>query len=289
MDTASWNSPNASLASFPATNRPMPAAGRQRISVGVQNHGQGHETTLAQIAAHEPGIDPEQISVRYGDTAIGPYGFGTFASRSTVFAGGAVAKAARALAAKILRISTTCCRPMSSTRIADGMVRAVGNSRLSRDCLCRQRSSGPVPTGMEFIAGGNRHLQDRQLRRRIRLRHASGCGGESGQRRDRAARLRRIRGLRHDDQSNDQRQVQGGIAQGIGTALYEIAYDEAGQPLATTFADYVVPCAPETVRIEHLVTPALTTASKVSAKAAPLRSLRVSMRRRSRHGAFPKQ
>ena len=57
-------------------------------------------------------------------------------------------------------------------------------------------------------------------------------------------------------------QVQGGIAQGIGTALYEeIPYDEQGQPLATTFADYMVPCAPEipTVRIEHLVTPALTT------------------------------
>jgi carbon-monoxide dehydrogenase large subunit len=57
-------------------------------------------------------------------------------------------------------------------------------------------------------------------------------------------------------------QVQGGIAQGIGTALYEeIPYDEIGQPLATTFGDYMVPCAPEipTVRIAHLVHPALTT------------------------------
>src|SRR5262249_60325794 len=57
-------------------------------------------------------------------------------------------------------------------------------------------------------------------------------------------------------------QVQGGIAQGIGTALYEeIPHDEQGQPLATTFADYMVPCAPEipAVRIAHLVTPALTT------------------------------
>ncbi len=57
-------------------------------------------------------------------------------------------------------------------------------------------------------------------------------------------------------------QIQGGIAQGIGTALYEeIPYDEKGQPLATTFADYMVPCAPEIpkVRIQHLVTPALTT------------------------------
>ena len=57
-------------------------------------------------------------------------------------------------------------------------------------------------------------------------------------------------------------QVQGGIAQGIGTALYEeIPYDEIGQPLATTFGDYMVPCAPEipTVRIAHLVHPALAT------------------------------
>ena len=73
-------------------------------------------------------------------------------------------------------------------------------------------------------------------------------------------------------------QVQGGIAQGIGTALYEeIPYDEIGQPLATTFGDYMVPCAPEVppVRIAHLVTPAVppNTASRGSAKAAPSRRL----------------
>jgi carbon-monoxide dehydrogenase large subunit len=57
-------------------------------------------------------------------------------------------------------------------------------------------------------------------------------------------------------------QVQGGIAQGIGTALYEeIPYDEIGQPLATTFGDYMMPCAPEipTVRMAHLVHPAQAT------------------------------
>src|SRR4029077_10063564 len=57
-------------------------------------------------------------------------------------------------------------------------------------------------------------------------------------------------------------QVQGGIAQGIGTALYEeIPYDEIGQPLATSFGEYMVPCAPEipTVRIAHLVHPAQAT------------------------------
>jgi carbon-monoxide dehydrogenase large subunit len=57
-------------------------------------------------------------------------------------------------------------------------------------------------------------------------------------------------------------QVVGGIVQGIGTALYEeIPYNEQGQPLVATLADYLVPCAAEipTIRIEHLITPALTT------------------------------
>ena len=90
--------------SYESANARMLPDGTMLIFVGVQNHGQGHETSLAQIAAHELGIDPKQISVRYGDTAIGPYGFGTFASRSIVFAGGAVGKASRALAEKIRRI-----------------------------------------------------------------------------------------------------------------------------------------------------------------------------------------
>ena len=93
------------------------------IQVGVQNHGQGHETSLAQIAAHELGIHPDQISVRYGDTAVGPYGFGTFASRSIVFAGGAVAKATRALAEKIRRVGAGLMQaPVADTRIEGGLV-----------------------------------------------------------------------------------------------------------------------------------------------------------------------
>ncbi len=78
---------------YESANARMLPDGGVLIYVGVQNHGQGHETSLAQIAAHELGIDPGQVSVRYGDTAAGPYGFGTFASRSIVFAGGAVGRA----------------------------------------------------------------------------------------------------------------------------------------------------------------------------------------------------
>src|SRR5262249_21844594 len=67
---------------YESANARMLPDGSLIIHVGVHNHGQGHETSLAQIAAHELTIDPAMISLRYGDTAQGPYGFGTFASRS---------------------------------------------------------------------------------------------------------------------------------------------------------------------------------------------------------------
>src|SRR5256885_2234299 len=108
---------------YESANVRMLPDGGVLIYVGVQNHGQGHETSLAQIAAHELGIDPARISVRYGDTAVGPYGFGTFASRSIVFAGGAVGKASRALAEKVRRIGAHLLQTdVADTRIEGGMV-----------------------------------------------------------------------------------------------------------------------------------------------------------------------
>jgi aerobic carbon-monoxide dehydrogenase large subunit len=251
---------------YESANARMLPDGNVLLFVGVQNHGQGHETTLAQIAAHELGINPEQISVRYGDTAIGPYGFGTFASRSIVFAGGAVAKAARALAAKILRIGAHLLQAdIASTHIADGMVHGPsGKVGLAEIAFAANARPDQLPTGMDPLleaiatyepadSGGvfayGTHAvvvavdPDSGVTELLDYVVAEDCGTM-------------INPMIVDGQ------VQGGIAQGIGTALYEeIPYDEAGQPLATTFADYMVPCAPEipTVRIAHLVTPALTT------------------------------
>src|SRR5690606_23294430 len=89
---------------YESANARMLPDGSVILHVGTQNHGQGHETTLSQIAAHELKIDPSRISVRYGDTSTTPFGFGTFASRTIVFAGGAVARASRSLGEKIQRI-----------------------------------------------------------------------------------------------------------------------------------------------------------------------------------------
>jgi carbon-monoxide dehydrogenase large subunit len=251
---------------YESANARMLPDGSVMLHVGVQNHGQGHETTLAQIAAHELGIDPSRITIRYGDTATAPFGFGTFASRSIVFAGGAVARSCRLMADKMRRIGAHLLQTdVANTRIEGGAVHGpsgkVGFAEIAYAANVRQEllpagmeplldvtgTYEPTETGGVFAYGthavvvavdpetGTVELLDYVV--------SEDCGTM-------------INPMIVDGQ------VQGGIAQGIGTALYEeIPYDETGQPTATTFADYMVPCAPEipAVRIAHAVSPAVAT------------------------------
>src|SRR5208283_3390858 len=93
------------------------------LMVGIQSHGQGLETTLSQIAAEELGIDPARISVRHGDTESTAFGFGTFASRSMVMSGGAVARATRMLREKLCRIGAHLLQcDATVVRCVDGVV-----------------------------------------------------------------------------------------------------------------------------------------------------------------------
>jgi aerobic carbon-monoxide dehydrogenase large subunit len=248
-----------------ATARMLPD-GSVLLYVGVQNHGQGHETTLAQIAAHELTIDPEHISVRYGDTAVGPYGFGTFASRSIVFAGGAVARSCRTLTDKIRRIGAHLLQTdVANTRLEAGAVHGPsGKVSVAEIAFTANVRPERLPVGMDPLLEATQTYEpkdssgvfaygahavvvavepDTGVIELLDYVVAEDCGTM-------------INPMIVDGQ------VQGGIAQGIGTALYEeIPFDETGQPLATTFADYMVPCAPEIpdVRLAHLVTPALAT------------------------------
>ena len=197
---------------YESANIRMLPDGGVLIYVGVQNHGQGHETTLAQIAAHELGIDPAQISVRYGDTAVGPYGFGTFASRSIVFAGGAVGRAARALAEKIRRIGAHLLQAdAAAVRIEGGMVHGPSNKvGVAEIAFAANARPDQLPAGMEPLLETTATYEPSRLRRRLCLRHA--CGARrcrARQRRGRTPRLRGIGRLRHDDQSDDRRRPGG--------------------------------------------------------------------------------
>ena len=241
----------------------MVSDGTVLIYVGVQNHGQGHETVFAQIAAQELGLDPQQITLRYGDTATAPMGFGTFGSRSIVFGGGAVATAARTLADKIKRIGAHLLQTEpDKVRLEAGHVHGPGGSvpiaEVARVANVRQEmlpagespllettsTYEPEDSGGVFSFGTHACVvavePETGVIEILDYVVAEDCGTL-------------INPMIVDGQ------IQGGIAQGIGTALYEeIPFSPEGQPLATTFADYHVPCAPEipTVRIAHSITPA---------------------------------
>src|SRR5262249_30628637 len=231
------------------------------IYVGVQNHGQGHETTLAQIAAHELKIHPARISVRYGDTATSPFGFGTFASRSIVFAGGAVAKSCRILIDKVRRIGAHLLQAEVAAEAVHGLTGKVGFAEIAYAANVRQEL---LPAGMDPLLEATATYEPTVSGGVFSYgTHAAvvAVDAETGVIEILDYAVAEDCGTMINPMIVDG-QIQGGIAQGIGTALYEeIPYDDMGQPLATTFSDYMVPCAPEIplVRIAHSVTPAHAT------------------------------
>jgi carbon-monoxide dehydrogenase large subunit len=248
-----------------ATVRMLPD-GSVIISVGVQNHGQGHETTLAQIAAHELKIDPSRISLRYGDTATTPFGFGTFASRSIVFAGGAVAKSCRLLLEKVQRIGAHLLQTnAASTRVENGAIHGgAGSVSFAEIAYAANVRQELLPSGMDPLLDVTATYEPTETGGVFSYgTHAAVVAVEpdSGSVEILDYVVAEDCGTLINPMIVDG-QIIGGIAQGIGTALFEeIPYDEQGQPLATTFAEYVVPCAPEIpkIRIAHSVTPAKAT------------------------------
>jgi aerobic carbon-monoxide dehydrogenase large subunit len=251
---------------YESANARMLPDGSVIIHVGTQNHGQGHETTFSQIAANELTIDPAQISVRYGDTAAGPFGFGTFGSRSIVFGGGAVAQASRKLAEKMQRIGAHLLQAdIANTRIENAAVHgpngSVSFTEIAYAANVRQEH---LPAGMEPLLDATATYEPTETGGVFAYgTHAAVVAVEpdTGVIEILDYAVSEDCGTMINPMIVDG-QVQGGIAQGIGTALYEeIPYDEMGQPLATTFADYMMPCAPEipAVRMAHLVTPANAT------------------------------
>ena len=236
--------------------------GTLALYVGIMSHGQGLETTLAQIACEELGIDPARISVRHGDTGVSPFGNGTIASRSIVMAGGAVAATCRQLKEKIVTIGAHLlqCKP-SQARLEAGEVRGPSGSvsieHIARMAHLRMEAlpdgvdplltvtgtyQPGIDTGVFTFAAHVAVVAVDPLTGGIEILDyavAEDCGT--------MINPMIVEG-----------QVRGGVIQGIGTALYEeIPYDEAGQPLAGTFSDYRIPGAVEMPRIKvaHTTTP----------------------------------
>ena len=236
--------------------------------IGASPHGQGLRTTLAQIIADELGVTPDIIKVVHGDTDTSPYGWGTFASRSLVIAGGASLLAARKVHAKLIKIASHMLEAAPDDIVlADGEAKVAGTdrsisiARMAREIYTQaHRFNGELEPGLTESAtydpsgtfSNACHVAivevdiDTGKVTVEKFLAAEDCG-------------RIINPMIADGQ------VHGGIAQGIANAiLEEIVYDESGNILTSTLADYLPPTAHEIPPIElhHMETPSTQSVTK---------------------------
>jgi len=226
-------------------------AGLVTLYSGTSPHGQGHETVLAQLISDELGVSLDRIWVRHGDTAVGPRGTGTFGSRSATVGGTAALLAARQVRSQAARAAGEVleARPDDLIFAGDrvtvaGTQRGIGWDELARACaagavtgLTRlDATQSFTPSGLVYPFGAHVavvHIDIETGRVRVvRYVAVDDCG--------RAINPLIVEG-----------QIQGGVAQGMGEALYEeLVFDAAGQLRTGTLVDYGVPGAPEIPPIE---------------------------------------
>jgi len=240
----------------------LTADGDLEIRVGTHSHGQGHETTLAQVAHEILGVDFDRIKVLQGDTLYSPFSTGTWASRSIVMAGGAVAQASRLLAERIGRIGAWLLQTdPANVRIADGSVVGRGASVTLREVarawyLQPQHLPADVDPGGLEVTSGYRPARDTGTF--SYASHAALVAVDPG-----TGLIEILDYVVVEDGGKlvnpmiVDGQVQGGTAQGIGTCLLEaVPFDAQGQPLASTMLDYLLPGATEVpdIRVLHMET-----------------------------------
>ncbi|MGH3358130.1 MAG: aerobic carbon-monoxide dehydrogenase large subunit [Nocardioidaceae bacterium] len=259
-------------------------SGKVKVSTGLTTQGQGHQTVFAQIVADELGVPLESVEVVTGDTRRSPYSVGTFASRAAVMSGSAVALAARNVRAKALRLAADALEAnVDDLEIADGVVRVQGapDSEIALGTLAvlsnplRYAFDEASKAATQFVVGDpdkppvdeddEPGLEGTDFYSPPRSTFASGMHAVIVETDPETAEIRILRYAVVHDCGNlinpmiVEGQIHGGVAPGVGGALYErMAYDEHGQLLNASFMDFLMPYVtevPEEIEIDHLETP----------------------------------
>ena len=238
-------------------------SGRVLLATGIGTQGQGHFTSFAQIVADQIGVAVADIDVVTGDTDQFYWGVGTFASRGAVVAGNATHAAAKQVRAKILRTAAEhfeCSE--ADLLLADGQVAIIGvterNIALGALAALANPLRGAVQPGTEPGLEATAYFGP------AKGATAAGAHAMIVEIDPATMELRILKYVVVHDCGTVINplivagQVQGGVAQGIGNAFYErLVFDEDGQLINGTLADYLLPTAVEVPRIEilHHVTP----------------------------------
>ncbi|HEX9542878.1 MAG TPA: xanthine dehydrogenase family protein molybdopterin-binding subunit [Streptosporangiaceae bacterium] len=240
----------------------MDPSGEVIVTTGTCGHGQGHETTFAQIVADRLGLHPGQVRLRQGDTDLSSYGWGTFGSRSIVIGGGAAARAAEQVAGQLRQVAAHLLEASAADIELTG-----GSARIRGD------AGAAVPISeLARVVYFQAHTLPEPLRYGLEAResfdppgtfsnscHAVLVAIDPG-----TCEIRLRRYLVVEDCGvviNPlvvEGQVRGGVTQGVAAALFErIRYDSDGQPGSATLMDYLAPTAAEICPIDivHLETP----------------------------------
>jgi carbon-monoxide dehydrogenase large subunit len=233
--------------------------GRVSVFTGAAAIGQGLRTALAQICATELGLKAQDITVVPGDTGGVSLGLGAFASRQTVTAGSSVLLAARAVADKAKKLASHMLEAAEhDLEIANGEVRVVGAPQLSIKLgeLARILKGAP---GYGFPAEIDPGLEADVNWRTDALAYANACHVAEVEVDPDTGAVKILNYVALQDSGTlinpmlVDGQVRGGVAHGLGNAVLEwMGYDETGQPLTTSFADYLLPSAAEVPAITTL-------------------------------------
>jgi len=239
--------------------------GGLEVRVGVHSHGQGMETTFAQLAHEILGIDVQKIKITHGDTGTTPYSTGTYASRSIVMAGGATLKACEELIPRIIRIGAFLLGCKDEQARFDKSLGVVGPDGKSVDLkeICSvwylRPDRAPLDVDRRGLEVSVSYKPDRDTGAFSYASHAVAVAVDTE-----TGAVEILDYVIAEDCGTlvnpmvVEGQTLGGVAQGIGTAMYEeIQYDANGQPNASTFADYLLPGPTEVpnMRIFHMETP----------------------------------
>ena len=259
-------------------------SGKVKVATGLTTQGQGHRTVFAQIVADELGVPMADVEVVTGDTGRFGYAVGTFASRAAVMSGSAVALAARAARAKALRVAAAALEASADDlEITEGVVRVKGDPdsgialgtvavlanplRYAFDEAARaatQFAGGDIgrPPVEEDDEPG---IEGRDYYSPLRSTFAAGMHAVIVATDPETAEVKILRYcVVHDcgrliNPMIVEGQIHGGVAQGVGGALYErMAYDESGQLQNASFMDFLMPYVsevPASIEIDHLETP----------------------------------
>jgi carbon-monoxide dehydrogenase large subunit len=240
----------------------MDPSGAVEARIGASPHGQGLRTTLAQIIADEIGVAPAHVRIVHGDTDRTPYGWGTFASRSLVIAGGASLLAAQKIRKKLLTIASHVLEAAADDIVLEnGQAKVLGTDRtvaianLARAAYHQTHHfKGEITPGLSESADYDPPGT-----------FSNACHVAIVEVDIETGRVAIEKFLAVEDAGRiinpliADGQVHGGIAQGVGNALFEeIVYDQSGNPQTATLADYTPPTACEIPPIElhHIESPA---------------------------------